>query len=104
LTNLMVFTGGVGIKPFDKTSFELVYHYYLQDHAAPRIRGSNLAADPTGLSKHVGSEVDLVAGYQGIPHLQTKFIVGYFFPGEAFTQPWHDGAFLASFLLRYNFY
>ncbi len=104
LTNLMVFTGGVGIKPFSKTSFDLVYHYYLQDHASTRIRGSDLSTDPAGLSKHVGSEVDLVAGYQGIPHLQTKFIIGYFFPGKAFNESWHDGAFLASVLLRYNFY
>ncbi len=104
LTNLMVFTGGVGIKPFSKTSFDLVYHYYLQDHVSTRIRGSDLDTDPTGLSKHVGSEVDLVVGYQGIPHLQTKFVLGYFFPGKAFNETWHDGAFLASFLLRYNFY
>jgi alginate production protein len=104
LTNLMVFTGGVGIKPFSKTSFDLIYHYYLQDHASTSIRGSDLSTDPTGLSKHVGSEVDLVVGYQGIPHLQTKFVLGYFFPGKAFTEPWHDGAFLASILLRYNFY
>ena len=104
LTNLMVFTGGVGIKPFAKPSFDLIYHYYLQDHVSTRIRGSDLDTDPTGLSKHVGSEVDLVVGYQGIPHLQTKFVLGYFFPGTAFNETWHDGAFLASFLLRYNFY
>lgn len=104
LTNLMVFTGGLGIKPFSKTSFDLVYHYYLQDHVSKRIGGSDLDTDPTGLSKHIGSEVDLVVGYQGIPHLQTKFVLGYFFPGKAFTQSWHDGAMLASFLLRYNFY
>ncbi len=104
LTNLMVFTGGFGVRPFEKTSFDLVYHYYLQDHVSTRIRGSNLDTDPTGLSKHIGSEVDLVVGYQGIPHLQTKFVLGYFFPGQAFADTWHDGAFLASILLRYNFY
>lgn len=104
LSNLMVFTGGLGIKPFSKTSFDLVYHYYLQDHASDRIRGSDLSTDPTGLSKHIGSEVDLVVGYQGIPHLQTKFVLGYFFPGKAFTQTWHDGAMLATILFRYNFY
>jgi alginate production protein len=104
LTNLMVFTGGVGIRPFEKTSFDLVYHYYLRDHASTRARGSDLSTDPTGLSKHIGSEVDLVAGYQAIPQLQTKFVLGYFFPGKAFNESWHDGAFLASVLLRYNFY
>ena len=104
LTNLMVFTGGVGIRPFEKTSFDLVYHYYLQAHASTSIRGSDLATDPTGLSKHVGSEVDLVAGYQGIPNLQTKFVLGYFLPSGAFPEGSRDGAFLASILLRYNFY
>jgi len=48
--------------------------------------------------------VDLVVGYQGIPYLQTKFVLGYLFPGKAFTQTWHDGAMLASILFRYNFY
>jgi alginate production protein len=104
LTNLMIFTGGVGVRPFEKTSFDLVYHYYLQDHASTSIRGSDLATDPTGLSKHIGSELDLVAGYQGIPQLQTKFILGYFLPGRAFPEGSRDGAFLASVLLRYNFY
>lgn len=104
LSNLMIITGGVGIKPFEKTSFEVVYHYYLQDHASTRIRGSALDTDPTGLSKHVGSEVDVIAGYQGIPHLQTKFVLGYFFPGRAFPETARDGALLASVLFRYNFY
>jgi alginate production protein len=104
LTNLMIFTGGVGIKPFEKTSFEMVYHYYLQDHASTSIRGSDFETNPTGLSKHVGSEVDFIAGYQGIPRLQTKFVLGYFFPGRAFPETARDGAFLASVLFRYNFY
>lgn len=104
LTNLMIFTGGVGIKPLEKTSVDIVYHYYLQDYASTRIRGSDLDTDPSGLSKHVGSEVDLIAGYQGIPHLQTKFVLGYFFPGSAFLETARDGALLASVLFRYNFY
>ena len=104
LTNLMIFTGGVGIRPGEKTSFDLVYHYYLQDHASTSIRGSDLTTDTTGLSKYVGSEVDLVAGYQEIAALQTKFVLGYFIPGRAFTDTSRDGAFLASILFRYNFY
>lgn len=103
LTNLMIFTGGAGIKPSPVTSFDLIYHYYLQDHASTRIRGSDLAADPTGLSKHLGSELDGVVGYHGIPHLYTRFIVGYFWPGSAFADASRNGAFTASMLLRYNF-
>ncbi|TKB55917.1 MAG: hypothetical protein E8D50_01135 [Nitrospira sp.] len=104
LTNLMIFTGGAGIRPGEKTSFDLVYHYYLQDHASPTISGSNLTTDPAGLSKHVGSGLDFIAGYQEIAALQTKFVLGYFLPGSAFADTARDGAFLASILFRYSFY
>ena len=103
LANLMIFTGGAGIKPSPVTSFDVIYHYYLQDHASTRIRGTNFGAAPTGLSKDLGHEVDFVAGYHGIPHLYTRFIVGYFFPGEAFAEASRNGAFTASMLLRYTF-
>ena len=104
LSNLMIFTGGVGVRPGEKTSLDLVYHYYLQDHASPKISGSDLSTNPAGLSKEVGSEVDLVAGYQEIAALQTKLVLGYFLPGRAFADTSRDGAFLASILFRYNFY
>lgn len=74
------------------------------DNNANKAVVGRLDADPTGLSKHVGSEVDLIAGYQGIPHLQTKFVLGYFFPGRAFPDTARDGVVLASVLFRYNLY
>jgi alginate production protein len=103
LTNLMIFTGGLGVLPTPKTSFDLVYHYYLQDHASTRIRGSDLAVEPIGLSKHLGSELDLVIGYHEITRLYTRFIIGYFWPGSAFAETSRNGAFTASLLLRYSF-
>lgn len=103
LTNLMIFTGGAGIKPNPVTSFDVIYHYYLQDHTSTRIRGANVGIAPTGLSKDLGHEVDFVAGYHGIPHLYTRFIVGYFWPGDAFAEASRNGAFTASMLLRYTF-
>jgi alginate production protein len=103
LTNLMIFTGGAGIKPSPVTSFDLIYHYYVQDHASTRIRGNDFTVAPTGLSKHLGSELDCVVGYHGIPHLYTRFIVGYFWPGDAFANTAQNGAFTANVLLRYSF-
>ena len=101
--NLMPIAGALGMRPLEKTSFALLYHYYLQDHASTSVRSSDLSTDLTGLSKHIGSAVDLIVGYQRIPHLQAKFVLWILFPGKTFDQTWHDGAFLASFLLRYNF-
>ena len=103
LSNLMIFTGGVGVKPSGKTSLDLVYHYYLQDYASKTISGSDLSLHPTGLSKDVGSELDLVAGYQEIAQLQAKLVLGYFLPGAAFAGTSRDGAFNAQIQLRYSF-
>jgi hypothetical protein len=31
LSNLLIFTGGIGIRPTRRSSIDLVYHHYLQD-------------------------------------------------------------------------
>ena len=108
LTNLMIFTGGAGIKPTPRSSFDLVYHYYLREYAASRIPQDGLSnIGKTGLDKHLGSELDVVIGYQEIARLDTRLIFGYFKPGKAFEEPARAGArdpaFSASILIRYNF-
>ena len=103
LSNLKVLTGGLGIRPSRRTSFDLVYHYYRQEYGADTISGDNLDVNPTGRSKDLGHELDLVAGYQEIKNLNTKLVVGYFWPGRAFAETASDGAFLAEFQVRYSF-
>jgi alginate production protein len=103
LSNLKVLTSGLGIRPSRRTSFDLVYHYFRQEYPGDRISGDNLDVDPTGLSKDLGSELDFVAGYQEIKNLNTKLVLGYFWPGRAFPKTSNDGAFLAEFQVRYSF-
>jgi alginate production protein len=103
LSNLKVLTGGLGIRPSKRTSFDLVYHYFRQEYLADGISGDNLDVNPTGLSKDLGHELDFVAGYQEIKNLNTKLVLGYYWPGRAFPETAKDGAFLAEVQVRYSF-
>lgn len=108
LTNLMIFTGGAGIKPSRRSSLDLVYHYYLRDFSSTSIPRAGLSnVGQTGTDKHLGEEIDLIIGYQEIAQVDTRLIFGLFMPGKAFAEPVRAGArdpaFSASILIRYNF-
>jgi alginate production protein len=103
LVNLSIFTGGVGIRPSRGFSLDLVYHYFSQGHSSKRIRGADIVASPDGFDKDIGSELDFIAGYREIKNLDTKLVLGYFWPGRAFPETSNGGAFLGKMEFRYNF-
>lgn len=103
LSNLMIFTAGFGVKPSPRSSLDLVYHYDLQHEAAPRIREDELDARPTGRSRRLGSEVDLIVGYREVQNFDTALVLGYFIPDDAFPGTTDDPAFLANLELRFSF-
>jgi alginate production protein len=90
LSNLAILTAGVGIRPSDKFSVDLVYHFYLQPHSAAFLRDAGIDAEPSGRSRRLGSELDLIVGLQDIyDRLEVRAVAGYFSPGTAF--PERDG-------------
>jgi alginate production protein len=101
LSNLQIFTAGIGIQPTRKSSIDLVYHYYLQHKASDEIRDTSIDADPTGRSKKLGSEIDLIIGYEEIRQLEMKLALGYFIPGKAF--PKADNAFFVGVEIEWGF-
>jgi alginate production protein len=101
LSNLLIFTGGIGILPTRRSSIDLVYHYYLQDKATTGLRGAELDADPSGLSKRLGSEIDVVMGYEELKDIDVKLVLGYFIPGRAF--PKADSSFFVNFEIEWEF-
>jgi alginate production protein len=108
LANLMIFTGGAGIKPSTRSSLDLVYHYYLRDFSSTSIPRSGLNnVGQTGTDKHLGEELDLIIGYQEIERVTTRLTFGVFMPGKAFAEPVRAGArdpaFSANLLIRYFF-
>jgi len=84
LSNLSIFTAGLGFLPREGLSADLVYHYYLQVVAADELRDSALDAEPTGDSRRLGGELDLVLGFEAIEDVQIRGVLGYFMPGRAF--------------------
>jgi len=91
LSNLKIFTLGLGFRPAPTTSVELVYHRYRLDRTADEVRNSGVTAqmnqDDSQLSKDVGSELDVVLGFRnlfGIQRLGLDLRAGWFFPGKAY--------------------
>jgi alginate production protein len=93
LSNLAIATLGLGLRPTERSSIDLVAHHYQQATASTELRGAALAADPSGRSRQVGCELDLVVGYGGVKGLEVTGVLGAFIPGRAFPQA--DGSVFA---------
>ncbi len=102
LSNMSIFTAGLGARPREGLSLDLVYHYYLQDEAADELRETGVDAEPTGRSRRLGSEIDLVFGLEEIEDVRISAFIGYFMPGRAF-EPGADDALFARIEFEYEF-
>ena len=71
----------------------MVYHYYLQDERSNELRDSGLDAEPTGRSKRLGGEIDLVVGFEPVEDFRVRGFLGYFMPGRAFGSGADDTLF-----------
>jgi len=101
LSNLAIVTVGLGVRPGEQFSLDLVYHYYLQHRASTALR-SALDAEPSGRSPHLGHGLDLIVGLEEIwARLDVKAVLGYFWPGAAF--PGSDGAWLVGAEVQFRF-
>lgn len=103
LINLLIFTAGAGIKLMEESSIDLVYHCYLQDKASDSLREVGIDANPDGRSKKLGSEIDLIIGYEGIENnLELALMLGYFIPGKAFPSE-SENSFLTRLVIQFEF-
>ncbi|SFU75992.1 alginate export family protein [Halomonas korlensis] len=85
LSNLKIVTAGLGIRPSQLSSVDLIYHHYEQDVATDDILEGSLLLVPTnGESRDVGQAIDLVLGYDAFEDLRLRSRLGYFMPGDAF--------------------
>lgn len=102
LRNLHIFTVGLGVRPSKRSSIDIVVHRYRQDELSDKLKGAGIDADPLGLSRDLGGEIDLILGYREIKDLRLELMVGYFAPGNAFDAS-TDPAWFAGFETRYEF-
>lgn len=103
LSNLSITTVGIGILPTESSSLDFVYHTYRQDEATDEFRDVAIAADPNGDSRDIGSEIDLVAGWEIGSNFAVEVLLGYFMPGEAFDEDERDDAFYTELEFQYRF-
>lgn len=93
LSNLKIFTVGVGARVRPGISVDLVYHRYRLNAIANELRNWGLTAQMNTVSgeesKDVGRELDLVVGFRGmfgLRRLGLDLRIGKFFPGKAFRR------------------
>ena len=107
LSNMRVFTVGVGVKPGQIWSLDLIYHKYRQVELASPLKDTDLYNQtPLLISKELGYELDLVWGIEKFKNFDAKVILSYFSPGEAFEVPGFietSGAYRQRFQVEYNF-
>jgi hypothetical protein len=91
------------VRPREWFSLDLVHHIYLQHHASPTLRDARIAAEPTGRSRQLGTEVDFIVGLADVlDRIDVKAAVGYFSPGPAFAGP-RDGAWVVAAEVQFRF-
>jgi alginate production protein len=103
LSNLFILTVGLGIRPTEQFSLDLVYHYYMQHRASRTLRNAGITAEPSGRSRDLGSEVDFIVGLtELLGRIDFKAAVGYFIPGAAFAGR-TDGAWAVGVEVQFRF-
>lgn len=83
LSNLAVWTLGIGLKPGKLSSLDLVYHAYHQHQAADHLRSARLPVTPDGRHTRLGQALDLVLGSKALMPAELTLVLGYFAPGQA---------------------
>ncbi len=96
LTNIQIYTAGLGFRPAPNAFVDLVYHHYRLNEIDPNtseVFGSAITAQLSGLSKDLGNALDIILGFRnlfGVRGLGVELRAGLFFPGDAFRRD-NDG-------------
>lgn len=102
LSNLQVFTLGLGVRPNRHFSLDIFYHRYRQHHPSDTIYDADIDEDPDGIHRRLGEEFDFVAAYKNKEGLKLSFVFGYFTPGDAYPDL-TDAAWFSEAEIRYTF-
>jgi alginate production protein len=100
LANMRILTAGVGARIATRTSLDLVWHQYQQDEPLASLIDAGVKPKPDGVDANLGTEVDLILGMRRFTDWDLEVVLGWFSPGDAFTQD--DDALLGKIQLRYR--
>lgn len=93
LSNLQVFSAGVGISLFRTSSADLVYHYYRLVEPAAELRESRLATAFNGRDHRVGQSLGLTVAIEEGERFEFEFSGSVFRAGDAWGSKRGDWAF-----------
>ena len=100
LSNMGIFTAGVGTRFWGRNSIDLVFHHFTQDVPLPVLTDAEIE-DPTGLDADLGWEFDAILGMQRFDHWNIEIVYAWFQPGDAYVE--EEEAQFLKFQLRYRF-
>ncbi|MCB1130184.1 MAG: alginate export family protein [Verrucomicrobiae bacterium] len=103
LSNLSVFSLGLGCTLLESSSLDLVYHNYRLAHAADELRDSRIDTDLTGGGRDVGHGLDLILALEEWESVQFELSASTFRAGRAFGRDEGTWAFGATAALRFAF-
>lgn len=84
LSNLSVFTIGVGCSLLESSSLDLVYHRYRLDEPAYGLRAARIDATLNGVDRDLGQAFDLVLGLEEWARVEVELSGSVFQAGPAF--------------------
>lgn len=84
LSNMEILTLATGFRFLRSSSIEVVSHRYRQVEPTPFLRGTRFRSRPDGVSRELGTELDLVLGIQEWQHARFRLFGSAFWPGSAF--------------------
>ncbi len=102
LSNLKIWTFGIGIPILHESSLNLLYHRYDQYKPADFLRNAALDESPAGINTDIGEELDLIVNIEEWNQWELEFITAAFKAGSAFEND--SGEIIMKYLFRLNYY
>lgn len=103
LSNLEIFTLGFGVRFWNKSSLDVVFHSYQQVNSSKSLVGDDLDIDPSGLNQAIGEEIDIVLGIEEWQQFEFELVASAFRAGNAFAEQSGDIALKIELNFSFNF-
>lgn len=85
LSNMIISTVGVGMRPAKKWSLNLLMNNYWQAKPSAEIRSADVLAAPNGVDRYLGRGFDIVLGLRQWKNVSIRAVLGTFKPSQAFA-------------------
>ena len=103
LSNLAISSLGISLRFLENSSVDLVLHEYRQRRASNRLADSRLDRNPTGDSRELGRELDLLFAFRESPRMEFTATFAAFRSGSAFGPRSGDTAHFIKLGMTVNF-